>query len=365
MLYLYSLTVSIIISGFVLPFDWFLDSIVLYLYIIEYIILYFIILDLPKDLKYLKLCLIATFIAAFFISVYTLIRIYNIWGISLNFTDANIRYILIRKKAFIIQLNVLGQYLSQIILIGIALLFVLKSRKIISLLLFSLSFMLIALFFTYSKGALISLIIALLFILYLKNKRILVLSLIAIIVAGFLLKSNLTSNFILGGFTYVFEDTSWGRIHAYDASLEIIAEKPYLLFVGGGFNTPKFLLQDYNQAHRLFSHTHNMYFESILGGGIIQLLILLAVWVLSIKVIWIVFRNSPNMFVSNFALGFLGSIIVFIINNFLHYFLTESIVTGHFWIFLAILNKIRMTSISPTNRGAIPSKIESRRSFYD
>lgn len=299
-------------------------------------ILFFIIANNVKEKKHIKLLL---GILSFMIILVTLICIKEFRGADIWHYDEGTRI-----EIFGMQPNMLGAFFAQYIPIFAGFFYMMKknSSKIFYLFLFTIS--LPALMFTYSRGAYLSIIGALLMMAILGGGKSFRMTVILILFAIF------TSSLAFGRGHIVpvsvkerfdmikqpDEDKSVAlRKEVWALAKEYIRGSPV---VGYGYGASDQLLYLESIKGRL--DTHNMYLDIALESGIPTLLVLIWILLVAIKISWKAFRNSHDDFYKAISLGCIGSITALAIGNYFGTRLTFFAANGYFAILLGIVARI-------------------------
>lgn len=287
-------------------------------------ILFFIIANSVKDKKTMRL-LISGMILMLFLIVLVTFREYR--GEYRWHYSNSIRFFVAGM-----QPNHLGAFFAQSIPILFSLVFLHDKfrNKVFYLILLTLS--LPALMFTYSRGAYVAIIVAILVMTFLGGRRVFLrvvpIMLIAMVAISFLFgKGRIIPVSVKERFTSISEEDKsiQGRREAWQVAKEYIVQSP---IVGYGYGASKRLLP---------RDTHNMYLDIILEAGILALLLLLWIFFRAFKTAYKLYRTSEDPFYKAIALGAIGSLAAVVIGNLFGTRLNLFASNGYFAILLGMV----------------------------
>jgi O-antigen ligase len=223
------------------------------------------------------------------------------------------------------------------ILIGIFLFDKSRGRKII--LLMSISFTIYCLMYSFSRGAYIAFIAGILFIGFVKERRILLLlfffflfwrSLVPISVYE---RVKMTKNN-----EGELEESAAIRIVLWNEAMNMFRESP---IIGKGFNTFQFTYKD-----RLWKDTHNFYIKMLVELGIFGLVAFLFLLYKAFLTGWKLYKEADDRFLKGLGLGFSACVISTAITNAFGDRWSYLSLGSYFWIFLGIVTYARVNNMA-------------------
>ena len=203
---------------------------------------------------------------------------------------------------------------------------------------------LVALLFTYSRGAYIGAIFGLTLFSFLKGKRSIILILLFLTTIPFWAPESVKDRIEMtsdseGG----FEESTSSRIEFWKAGLQMFAGSP--LYGVGYQRFPEELwkyMSDIGAAHT----AHSMYVKIGAEMGLLGLSIFIWLLVVFIKEAIILYRAKSDQFSYNLALGFLSSMVALLVINIFGVRFVRLELTGIFWVYAALMVRMRsMTSM--------------------
>ncbi len=200
----------------------------------------------------------------------------------------------------------------------------------------SIGFMLV----TLSRGAWISTLAALFLLTALKDRRMIIVLLIAIILVPWFLPTNVLDRVIS-----IFQVKHWesnhtlgDRLWLWRSALDMIRDRPWL---GAGYGNRIFyrLYPDYIYSHAsgtIFYNAHNLYLQLIIETGIIGLLTFLGIVGTALILILKLLMKHPAPDEEGLLLGITGSLTVFLLFSFTT-FRYEHEIGFLFWFMLGMI----------------------------
>lgn len=182
----------------------------------------------------------------------------------------------------------------------------------------------------YSRAGYLGFIAGLFFLLLVKSKKLLILLIIFLIFWQFLVPTKVVER-MNQTHTEVgtLDESSQARLDLWKDSLELFKKNPIF---GIGFGSVGFYGL---RGH--FKDTHNIFLKILTEEGICGLIIVLLIFVLSLKSGWKLYKDSNDNFLKSLGLGFACCVIVFIVTNFFGDRWTHLPLGAYFWTFLALV----------------------------
>lgn len=187
--------------------------------------------------------------------------------------------------------------------------------------------------YTYSRGAYIGTFLAVIFVLFLKNKKFLVLPVLLLVFWTALLPQSVIDRIQMTQTEEGELDTSTqARLALWDEALEMVKKNPV---TGLGFDTFA-----HGDAHfEGLKDTHNIYLKTLAEQGIIGLALLLYLFYLGLRRSWRLFRTSDDGFLKGLGLGGVGAVVSCMVTNLFGDRWSFLMLTGYFWIFMALIER--------------------------
>lgn len=260
--------------------------------------------------------------------------------------------------------NQFGRYLGSIILFmtGILLWTEEKKFKITSGLIIAAS--VFPLVFTYSRGGWISVFVAVIFLLFLKNKKIASVVLITSILLGSIFicsyspvplsKYKTTSEKAEKICRWMFKTK---RLYRWKTVIIEIKKRPLKGIGFGPTNFEHFYPQV--KRYKKFSdvvHAHNYYLEIAMESGVIALMAFLWLWVTLLKHIWKAFHRSSESFIKACFAGIFGVILARSIHWIVEVPHAQQVILT-MWAFIGIAMAIERNILSAEHNKLLPEKI--------
>ena len=223
------------------------------------------------------------------------------------------------------------------ILIGIFLFDKSKVRKII--LLGIISFTTYCLMYSFSRGAYIAFIAGLLFIGFLKERRILLLLLFFLLSWRSLVPISVYERVkMTKNDEGELEESAAIRIVLWNQAISMFKESP---LIGKGFNTFQFTYKD-----RLWKDTHNFYLKMLVELGLFGLGAFLFLLYRAFLLGWKLYREADDRFLRGLGLGFSACVISTAITNAFGDRWSYLSLGSYFWIFLGIVTCARVNNMA-------------------
>lgn len=236
--------------------------------------------------------------------------------------------------------NILGNFLALFTPLPFALALNKKNNTITSWI-YSVIFLLIfsGVVFSYSRGSLLGVIvaIAIMICLVIKRKKILLLALFILIPVGFVFYAGMRS-FILDYFTSTenLMQPDTGRFSMWLITWKLIIKEPFHFFLGwGGYGAAS-----YDYFVDLFGFPppeHNAFLGFWVRRGLLGILILIGILVIGVRHAWLNFKLSGDENNRAISFGIMGALIAFLISQiFDHKLLVSNWAFSFLFIFLGI-----------------------------
>ncbi|MEW6041732.1 MAG: O-antigen ligase family protein [Elusimicrobiota bacterium] len=182
-----------------------------------------------------------------------------------------------------------------------------------------------ALVFTFTRGAWIGALVAIGIISVIRNKKLLLIPL-AIIVLLFLIPQTRTR---IIEQTFRPTDGDIQRVFIWESSITLLKERPFL---GWGLDTYKEIVEGRYKKGLGHFHSHNIYIGLFQETGIFGLLSFLLIVYFTVRRIIHNYKNNQDLWVRMMNIGFLGSLVVFLIHGFVDYTIRAE--SGYFFWFI-------------------------------
>ena len=184
--------------------------------------------------------------------------------------------------------------------------------------------------FLYSRGAYLGVLAGLLFLCFIKNKKLI----IPLIILLFFWQAMLPKKVVQRiNETKTEEGTldhsSAARLELWKSSIDLFSKNP---ITGVGFNVFSFLEYQNNDPH-------NIYLKILAEQGIVGLIILLLIFWFSLKSGWELYRKSEDRFLKGLGFGFAACVIVTMTTNLFGDRWTYLQVGAFYWVFLGLVVK--------------------------
>jgi len=232
--------------------------------------------------------------------------------------------------------NLLAGFLVITIPLMIRILFIVKFRFLLGILLL---FSSMTLFFTYSRGGVLGVIGAILFLLFINRQnryiRYIFIILIPCLLIGVIFLIVYKSGFMTH---WVRLEGSFQRLYILEYSWQMFLDHPIL---GVGLGTYPQVYFDYKQNPTWHLHSHNIFMQHASEVGIIG-------WISFIWLLISLFKENFSKMLENNSEkavkeGLLASLIGFLIHGQVDYLLWLPLFQLYFWLILAILTSLRPT----------------------
>lgn len=240
-----------------------------------------------------------------------------------------------RISATFLNPNVYGEFLVLAICIIIAA--VLLSNNLRQRLFFigCLAIQLINLAITYSRGCYISVVAAVLVIIWCCDKRILGAGIFAVPLIPYVLPQNIMTRILSVG-DYLKDSSVTYRFSIWHASLRVIQNHWY---VGSGIGTVAFtaFYQNYMIGGVTAQHSHNLFMQITIELSIVALVLMLLIMVFALKDVCGTLKNNNSLNSRFFIIPFIAALGAVMIEGLVDYLFYNNIVYMFFWTVLAIL----------------------------
>jgi len=305
-----------------------------YLRFLEYILFFYVILDIIRGSKSIKKYVTLVFICSFVLAVLGFLQYVFIPDFSGMASRAGWDPHVKRLLSTWFDPNFIGGFFVFILSFVMSFFLYTKDRKyklflaILGLVLFA------ALILTYSRSAFFAFLVLLFVLGILKSKRLLLAGLLVLLI---LIGVSDRLQTRLAGATKI-DVTAEARIRSWLATWEIAREH---LLLGVGFNTFKYVQLEYGKIGSEASHSDfgsdSSFLTILVTTGIFGFLAYLWIWGVMFRVSWQAFRCGSSDLGSSLGLGMLGALSAMLIhsqfvNSLLYPFFMEII-----WLFLAMV----------------------------
>jgi O-antigen ligase len=276
---------------------------VIIVYII-FIMLYFVLTALIKDKQQLSsICAVLVF-AGFAISLYGIYQYF--WGTPTNYAWVDKKMfsnVSVRVYSVFNNPNVLGQYLVLIVPITVGLFFIRKD-KLEKVVYAGMSLaMIICLLLTLSRGAWLGMMVALAIFVFLKDKRLIVLGAIMLLILPFVLPPSVISRFASIG--NLKESSSAYRYVVWLGSIEVIKDF-WIAGIGIGTKAFEFIYPGYAMVGAKYAlHSHNFYLQILIETGVLGFVVFLIMLLTFYKTIFSTIRKSEDNTLSTLSISFI------------------------------------------------------------
>jgi O-antigen ligase len=244
------------------------------------------------------------------------------------------------------------------ILLGVILVY--KEKKLRMLSLATLLFSLHPIFFSYSRGAYLAVLVSLIFIGLIKKRSLIVLVLLVIIFYQAVLPKSVVDR-INGTQTQTGEldGSAGGRLLLWEQAIEIFEQNPVFGVGYGGFglSIPKdkrIVVGGYG-----LTDTHNLFVKILCEQGVIGFLLLVAVLFSSFMSGLKLYLNKNSLFNSGLGIGFAACTIALLVANCFGDRFSYPVVGTYFWVFLGLVD--RGIIITGTKEGKIITNENSKK----
>jgi len=321
---------SLWIGNFNLGYSAFGSTLNSYKRFITIFLVYFIFFNLDRDKKTMNLLLFAMSIMTVLISIVALREFRSTW----HYSEGS------RLQVLEMQPNLLGGFFTQLIPTFISFAVFLKKIKNKIFYFFAFFLSVLAIMFTYSRGAYLSVIVAILVITLIGGKKL------------FFKVS------ILGVFTLFFISIFFGHGRLIPVSVmerfemahdkekregdESVQKREYIWMLAKEyiFKSPIYGHGYEASAYLLPFDTHNMYLDLLLEGGIIALIFFIFIFLIGFKVAYSVFKASTDEFEKALSLGFIGTLVAVFVGNFFGTRMNHFASNGYFAILMAMVSRL-------------------------
>ncbi len=293
-------------------------------------LVYFIILNTVKDKKMMH----SLFLVMVFMAMLISLLILKEFRVTWHYDEDN------RVQIFGMQPNLLGGFFMQLVPVLMSFAISLKKLKSQIFYFFALFLSILAVMFTYSRGAYLSAIASLLIIVLIGGKKSFIKIGIGVSVALFFISvffgyGHIIPVSVKERFEMVKDkdkreaDISvQTRENVWTIAREYISQSP---IYGYGYEAQVYLLP---------IDTHNMYLHLLLEGGIIALIFYILIFLIGFKITYSVFKASSDEFEKALSLGFIGTLVAIFVGNFFGTRMNHFASNGYFAILMGMIAKI-------------------------
>ena len=281
------------------------STLVIVVYIV-FMLLYFVLASLIKGKQQLvAICSVLVF-TGFVISLYGIYQYF--WGVPTNYAWVDKKMfsnVSVRVYSVFSNPNVLGEYLVLIIPIAVGMLFVRKD-KLEKVIYTGMSLvMLTCLLLTLSRGAWLGMLVALGIFVFLKDKRLIVLGVTALLTLPFILPPSVISRFSSIG--NLKESSSAYRYSVWLGSIGVIKDF-WIAGIGVGTKAFELIYPGYSVAGASFAlHSHNFYLQLMIETGVVGFVVFLLVLLAFYKNMFSTVRKSGDNTLSTLAISVISA----------------------------------------------------------
>ncbi len=230
--------------------------------------------------------------------------------------------------------NHYGAFFAHFVFIPMSLILFTKSLTKKIILAFVMSLVVYCIIYTYSRGAYIALLAGILFIGFVKDKRILPLLLLFFIFWRSLVPISVVERIdMTQNEEGELENSAAIRVALWNAAIDMFQKSP---LIGTGFNTFRYVYQD-----SVWLDTHNYYLKMLAELGILGLLVLLYLLYSAFMEGWTLYTSTSDWFYKAMGLGFCACVLSVAITNAFGNRWSYLSLGSYFWVFMGITSKIR------------------------
>jgi len=310
--------------------------------IAEYLLWFFVGVNLIKDKKQFNSLINLFIFMGFLIALYGIYQ--YIIGVEMpkEWIDSQYEtYIKTRVFSIIGSPNVLGSLLILMIPINFTLLIYEKGYLRKGFHLASLLAMGLCLIFTFSRGAWIALFIAMLLYGMIKDKRILALLLIILLLIPVVLPSVYYRLAYMASPEYIQSSMKGGRLARWAMALDTLSRH---LYFGVGYGRYGGAVAARNIPGAFY--VDNFYLKYTVETGILGLIILLFILLISIRYMSKTLRSTKDTYLKEIGTGIFIGLIAVLLHNFVENIFEVPMMTTYFWFFTGLIMSIPFISSS-------------------
>lgn len=192
---------------------------------------------------------------------------------------------------------------------------------------------LVCLQLTYSRGAMVGIILAIGLFVILRDKRLIALGLPVALAAPFLLPVSIINR--LSSIGNLQDTSSSYRVSVWQGSLKI-AKEYWLSGIGPGQEAFKLVYPRYSFGAAYAHHSHNVYIQLALETGIFGLALFLLLLLVFFKMILVTFKKTEDSFVSAFMIAAAAGMSGYLVQGLVDYIWYNNRVTLTFWVVISL-----------------------------
>lgn len=293
-------------------------------------LVYFLIHNMVKNKKTMNLLFLAMVFMTMFMALIALKGFRSSW----HYDEGN------RVQMLGMNPNSLGGFFMQ--LVPVLMSFAISLKKLKSQIFYFFMFLLtiLAVMFTYSRGAYLSAIVSLLVITFMSGKKtfmkIGISSLAALFIisvffgSGRILPISVQERFEMASDKDKREvdESVKTRENIWAITIDYISQSP---IYGHGYDASGYLLP---------ADTHNMYLDLLLESGIIALIFFVLIFLIGFKIAYSVFKNYSDEFEKALSLGFIGTLVAVFVGNFFGTRMNNFASNGYFAILMGMVARL-------------------------
>lgn len=311
--------------------------------IIEYVTLYFVVVDTLNTKRRIKYAVIAIIIAISVLVINAGFQYFNGFDLFRHFSMGGDR----RLRASFSNANSMAGWLILVIPILALVTFLREGLRPLRTCLMIISFLaIICLVLGYSRGALLGFFVAFMFIFVYYRKKAISLIVFLIITLLFVLLTPLKNMYYLNIFSGHGSVSVFIRLDLWKRILAMIADYPLL---GSGLSTYVPIIGRYSKDFCLdTSYSHNSYLHIAAETGLVGLFAFIWIFVTLFNTAYRKLKETKTKSEDNIELvGFLAGLIAFLVHSFFDANLASLLLVTSFWVVVALtvsLLKIREVS---------------------
>lgn len=229
--------------------------------------------------------------------------------------------------------NILGEYLIMMIPLALSLLWYRKKFAYKVIFAGMLGLMGICMLLTFSRGAWLGLIVALVGFSVIKDKRLFILFIIGLFIAPFILPPSIMNRFTSIG--NLADTSSSYRMSILLGSLRM-AQDYWITGIGLGSQAFKAIYPKYSLAAAYAHHSHNVYIQVILEMGIAGALVFMLIILVFVRAILARQKKIKDVFLSTVMLAACAGVIGYLVQGLVEYIWYNYRVLQTFWVVLAV-----------------------------
>ncbi len=311
----------------------------------RYLLLYWLFANSVTSFRQVKQIIVAMLLSALLVSLYGVFQYFShVQMLSPEWIDKD-QFPDIKTRVFstLYNPNLLAAYLVAVISLTLSFIGSVKQTKEKCALAVILISCLACLVFTYSRGAWLSLLIMILLLGTIVNRKLLW-SLMGVPALIFLFKESLLKR--LYSIVNPSDTSATLRIALWESTVEMIKEHPWL---GIGWGAYWLVYPEYNffieDAQTIIYHAHNMYLNIMAELGILGLTVYLVIVFFHLSLVYRLYKSKLKQPFAVIAVGLAAAVISFLISGLTDYVLFNVELSMMFWLLLALIrsiNKLRV-----------------------